>query len=225
MDGKQSRWRSQKNGLPKGSVLTPTLFNIYINDLLTFADTRRFMYADDLFLASQIKSFEEIERSLCCALETLSCYYQKWFLNLNPGKTKACCFHLNNRNSARTVKIQWQGKELENTPYPVYLGVTLDRTLSFTSHIDKLRKKISPRNNLIGILANSSWAADPHSLRSTSLALCYSTAEYCAAVWCRSAHAHRVNVELNKACRTMTGTLKSTPPPALYRLSGISPPN
>ena len=73
-------------------------------------------------------------------------------------------------------------------------------------------------------MANSSWGADPHTLRTTSLALCYSTAEYCAAVWCRSAHAYRVNVELNKACRTITGTLKNTPLPALYRLSGISPP-
>ena len=74
------------------------------------------------------------------------------------------------------------------------------------------------------MLANSSWGADPQTLRTTSLALCYSTAEYCAAVWCRSAHAHRVNVELNKTCRIITGTLKSTPLSALYRLSGISPP-
>ena len=115
-------------------------------------------------------------------------------------------------------------QRLENTPYPVYLGITLDRTLSFKTHIDKLRKKISPRNNLVNMLANSSWGADPHTLRTTALALCYSTAEYSAAVWCRSAHAHHVNADLNKACRTITGTLKSTLLTALHRLSGISPP-
>ncbi|XP_042856735.1 uncharacterized protein LOC122243293, partial [Penaeus japonicus] len=123
-----------------------------------------------------------------------------------------------------TLKIQWEGKQLENTPTPVYLGVTLDRTLSFRAHVEKVRIKLSPRCNVITLLANSSWGADPQTLRTTSLALCYSTAEYCAAVWCRSAHAHRVNAELIRACRTITGNLKTTPLPALYRLSGISPP-
>ena len=154
MDGKQSRSRSQKNGLPQGSFLAPTLFHIYTNDLPTFADIPKFFSAYDLCLETQGKSSEEIERRLSCALETLSCHYQKWFLNPNPGKTKVCCFHLNNRNAARTLKIQWEGKELENTPYPVLSNT--GQGLLFKSHIENLRKKISPRNNLIGILANSS---------------------------------------------------------------------
>ena len=106
----------------------------------------------------------------------------------------------------------------------MYLGVTLDRTLSFKEHTNKLRKKLSSRNNLLGKLANSSWGADPKTLKQTALALCYSTAEYCAPVWGRSCHAHRVDPELNKACRTITGALKSTPLPSLYRLASIAPP-
>ena len=74
------------------------------------------------------------------------------------------------------------------------------------------------------MLANSIWGAGPQTLRTTSLALCYSTAEYCAAVWFRSAHAHRIDMKLNKTYHTITGALKSTPLSALYRLSGISPP-
>ena len=44
-------------------------------------------------------------------------------------------------------------------------------------------------------------------------------------MWARSCHAHKVDPELNRACRTITGTLKSTPLPSLYRVAGIAPPH
>ena len=183
MDGKRSRWRRQNNGLPQGSVLAPMLFNIYTNDQPQFKNIRRFIYADDLCIATQSKSFLAIERRLTNALKSLSDYYKRWFLNANPGKTQVCAFHLNNHQAQRKLKIKWDDKELENCKYPVYLGVTLDRTLSFKEHTRKVKEKLSSRNNLLGKLANSSWGADPKMLKQTALALYYSTAEYCAPVW------------------------------------------
>ncbi|KAI8490923.1 IQ motif-containing GTPase-activating protein 3 [Branchiostoma belcheri] len=53
---------------------------------------------------------------------------------------------------------------------------------------------------------------------------CYSTAEYCAAVWERSPHASKVDVELNRACRSITGNLMATPLSALHTLASICPP-
>ena len=135
-----------------------------------------------------------------------------------------CAFHLNNHEAKRDLHITWEGKKLENTPFPVYLGVTLDRTLSFREHVIKLKKKLSTRNNILDKLANSTWGADPLTLKTTAMAVCFSTAEYCSPVWTRSAHAHKVNVELNRACRTITGTLRATPLQSLYRLASIPPP-
>ena len=225
MDGRKSRWRTQKNGLPQGSVLAPTLFNIYTNDQPEFEAIRRYIYADDLCLATQAGDFNTIEARLSNALNTLTDYYAQNSLNANPAKTQVCAFHLNNHKADAKLNVTWNGQLLENDRYPVYLGVTLDRTLSYNEHTRKLKAKVATRNNLLSKLANSNWGADPSTLRSTALALCYSTAEYCSPVWSKSCHAKKVDPELNNACRTITGNLRPTPLPAVYRLAGIAPPH
>ena len=53
LNNERSRWRIQKNGLPQGSVLSPTLFNIYTNDQPILDGTRSFIYADDLCVTAQ----------------------------------------------------------------------------------------------------------------------------------------------------------------------------
>ena len=224
MDGRKSRWRTQKNGLPQGSVLAPTLFNVYTNDQPEFEAIRRFIYADDLCLATQGLDFKIIEKRLSEALNTLTEYYRQNSLNANPGKTQVCAFHLNNHEANKKLNITWNGQILENDSFPVYLGVTLDRTLSFKEHARKVKAKVATRNNLLGKLANSNWGANPSTLRSTALALSYSTAEYCSPVWANSCHAKSIDPELNNACRIITGTLRPTPLPALHRLAGIAPP-
>jgi len=60
-------------------------------------------------------------------------------------------------------------------------------------------------------------------LRTAALALVYSSAEYCAPVWCRSAHTHHIDTAINGALRTITGCLCPTPLDNLPILAGIQP--
>ena len=55
------------------------------------------------------------------------------------------------------------------------------------------------------------------------MSLVYSTAEYCAPVWCRSAHTRLMDSVLNDALRIVTGCMCSTPTDHLTTLSGIQP--
>ena len=135
-----------------------------------------------------------------------------------------CAFHLSNHATDKQLDITWNGQVLENDRFPKYLGVTLDRTLSFAKHAQNVKAKVAARNNILGKLANSTWGANPKTLRTTALALSYSTAGYASPVWARSCHAKKINPELNNACRIVTGQLRPTPLPLLYRTAGIAPP-
>ena len=106
---------------------------------------------------------------------------------------------------------------------PVYLGVTLDRTLSYKADIEKTKKKVGTRNKIIRIPRTSKWVATPTTLRSSALALCYSAAEYACPVWERSTHAKKLDARLNETCRMITGCLKPTNTNSPSVLAGIAP--
>ena len=122
------------------------------------------------------------------------------------------------------MNIIWNGTPISHDKYPVCLGVTMDRTLSFKEHTRKLKAKIQSRNALLSKLANSKWGTNPYTLRTTALALCFSTAEYACPVWERSAHAGKIDSALNDTCRRITGCLKPTPLNKVDSLAGITPP-
>ena len=168
LNRKKSRWRRQRNGLPQGSVLALMLFNIYINDQPAHADTRSFIYADDMCIASQGNDFNNIEASLTSALST---YYDTNQLLANYSKTQVCAFHLRNREAKRELNVVWNGTRLSNKTTPVYLGIHLDRTLCYKTHTEKTKMKVNARNNIIRKLANSKWGCKASTLRPSCLLL------------------------------------------------------
>ena len=86
-----------------------------------------------------------------------------------------------------------------------------------------MRKKLSSRITLLRRLVGSGWCAGAKTLRIATLSLVHSTAEYCAPVWCRSAHTRLIDSVLNDALRIVTGCLRPTPTDHLHVLSGIQP--
>jgi len=72
-------------------------------------------------------------------------------------------------------------------------------------------------------LAGSSWGTNAGTLWSSTLALCYSAAEYYAPVWSHSAHTGLVDVQLNVTLPLISGTLRPAPLPWLLVLANIEP--
>ena len=114
-------------GLKQGCNLSPLLFNIFINDLLSEIDTHRedspmlngipingLMYADDLVLIS------ESEEGLQHLLNILNSYTEKWFMQVNKSKTKYMRICKQNRKPLALMKLG--DSALENTSEYCYLG-------------------------------------------------------------------------------------------------------
>ena len=221
-DSKRSRLRRLKNGVPQGSVLAPLLFNIYVYDLPSTV-FRRYAYADDLALLYSSDDRKDLEGVLSQDMTTISTYLQTWRLQLSHTKTVTSAFHLNNREAKRKLNVYNNGKRLPFCPVPTYLGVKLDRSFTFCHHLAALRKKLTTRVALMRRLAGSGWGAGAKTLRTAALSLVYSTAEYCAPVWCRSAHTRLIDSVLNDALRIVTGCLRPTPTDYLPVLADIQP--
>ena len=169
---------NQKDGLPQGRVFAPLLFNVYTNDEPLPMDCSRFIYAVDLCVTTQQSDFQHVEHTLALALDEMSTYYSRYRLKPNPAKTHLCCIHLRNRDAKHKLNVTCNGLELEHYPNPICLGVTIDRTLSFKQHALNTKAKVNTRNNLLRKLTNSRWGAHPATVRTTALALCFSTAEF-----------------------------------------------
>ena len=121
------------------------------------------------------------------------------------------------------LKVYNNGRLLPFCLTPTYLGIKLNRSLTFRHHLVALRKKLSSRVTLLRLLVGSGWGVDAKTLRIATLSLVYSTAEYYAPVWCRSAHTRLIDSVLNDALRIVTGCLRPTPTDHLPILSGIQP--
>ena len=147
-DGQKSRTRRLPNGLPQGSVLAPTLFNICTADMPSTRSTK-LLYADDSALGFTHQNKGKIEEALQSDLNTICTYYQKWHLKISTTKTVCSFFHLSTIKVSEKLKIMYNGSPLGFEKEPTYLGVTLDRSLTFTAHICSVRKKVQQRVNLL----------------------------------------------------------------------------
>ncbi|GFV11023.1 RNA-directed DNA polymerase from mobile element jockey [Trichonephila clavipes] len=93
-------------GAPQGALLSPTLFNIYINDIPKTRQTTVCLYADDTAILTQSTNKKCITHFLHRHLAELEDWYNKWKISINPEKTEAVFFSAGHSTLAASLLVE-----------------------------------------------------------------------------------------------------------------------
>ena len=166
--GTESNKKRFENGVPQGSVISPLLWLIYINDLVSSKPVfeiqlgvSRSLFADDVTLMATGKTITECVEKMQQALNGLEKWSKENKMEISisddiTSKTVSCYYTKNLReesNNKVIPKLILNGIEIYHNINPKFLGVIVDQGLTFNSHVEEKSKKMGKRNNILRALA------------------------------------------------------------------------
>ena len=148
---RRTKFFDYNRGVRQGCILSPLLFNSYLNDIPFLLDNscdtdsiilpnglplNCLFYVDDLVLIS--RSVSGLQKQI----DILQNYVEKWLLKINPHKTKVLIFQKQNRKATREkYSFFLNGNQIVNTSEYTYLGTTFNSNGSFATSKKNLVEK------------------------------------------------------------------------------------
>jgi Reverse transcriptase (RNA-dependent DNA polymerase) len=127
-------------GVPQGAILSPTLYNIFTSDIPTSEFCKTATFADDTALYASDLNPDLVCDALQDQIDNVSNYFKDWKIKVNAEKTQAIYFSRCTKNLP-TSKLKINDIEVPWTPTVKYLGVYLDKRLTFACHISESLNK------------------------------------------------------------------------------------
>ena len=217
---------SLQNGLPQGSCISPTLFNIMINDLFDTVppNIEYSLFADDCAIWCTDRDSEHSVPRLQEALTNIEHWSKKNGFIFSPTKSAVVTFSKNNR-MRQAPHLRLSGNIIPRLNSFKFLGIVLDSRLSMVKHIEHIKAKCSKRLNLFRCIASTEYGADRTTLLHLYKALVLPIIEYGAIIYAGASDNTLKKLETiqNSFVRISLGVMKTSPISSLQVEACIPP--
>ena len=184
LNGVASGWEWVASGVPQGSVLGPTLFLIFINDLDCVVDIMSSMlskFADDTKLIRCVENNSDRD-ALQSDINALTKWSDDWQMAFNKDKCKV--MHFGRRNQGFTYTMGGHapaGTVLENSREEKDLGVLIHDSLKPSS---QCAKAVMKANQVLGQMSRSFTYRDRYTWVRLYKQYVRPHLEYAVQAWC-----------------------------------------
>jgi ribonuclease HI len=216
---------SPDNGLPQGSVISPTLFLIMIDDIPIQSPVKYSIFADDVAIWHSSSNEEFSCKQLQRVLDSIYEWSVHRGFNFSNEKTKHVCF--TRKCAINSPSLKLSGHDIERVTHVKFLGLILDRKLSFKLYVSHVIIQCQSIINLMRHISGSKWGADQRSLRIIfqSHIMAYITYAAPALLLLSKTQKAKLASVYNKGIKVMCRVTRFSNPKAVQVLAGIPPPH
>ena len=212
-------------GVPQGSVLSPTLFNIMLADMPQADNIDIYSYADDITISCTKSNIKITKETLQPYLKKLAKWFEDWGFLISTDK---CKMQIYSKRKINDCIIKINNNVLPVIQTKKLLGVTLDSPrLTFIPHVQILAINIRKRLDIMKSIASTYWGAAENNLKLFYISYVRAKMDYGAILYnsAPEKHLERLTILQNKALRLILGARNTSPITSMEVLSQIPPLN
>lgn len=213
--------RKPAAGVPQGAILSPYLFNYFINDVPTTHETKLALFADDTAIIASTTKLNLNVRKIQKHLNVLEKFYNRWKIKANPEKTQV--LHCTNRIFTNVQKLSFYNTPIEENKVMKYLGIHLDKKLLFGQHIKEVIKKTNAVFGLLYPLLKYTCPLDIKTKITLYKTVLFPIFMYASPVWSRisKCHINKLQILQNKILRVILNKKRRFPVADLHQEAEI----
>ena len=222
IDGVKGSYFDFVQGVPQGTVLSPFLFNVVMDEIAgkvrNIPGAVVTLYADDVAVLVSGESPQEAAHLAQTALHVIEDAAAANNLRISHDKTVCmfvCSSHLRGAllgGDLPSVRCS-DGTRLKWTATLKYLGMTLDEGCTFAAHADDVRARFVKRLAVLYALAGTTWGCSAHTLRMVYLTYALPVVLYGVGVYgtaCTAERLGQLDLLHKTAARIITGCPRTT---------------